>query len=860
SREQLRQLMRQAVETTKPAARHGSLALPCMHGNQVVGVFAFTGHDSADLVSSPELESILISVAGLFDAARARREGKRNSAEIRLRDRALSSIHSAVSIVDPAGGSGTILYCNAAFEKLCGYSAEEIQGRDFSLMYGPETCAAAIDGVRESFRAGRKFEVTLRNYHRDGKAFWSRLKLSPVRDGDGLVEYFVTVADDVTAQIAAENELRRAKESAEANAQAKSRFVANMSHEIRTPMNAVIGMTGLLLDTELTDEQREFAETIRESGDGLLGIINEILDFSKIDSGALQLETADFDLGACVEGALDLVAGSAARKNLDLAFLIDPGLPEIITGDGGRLRQILINLLGNAVKFTVSGSVLLSVSGSRREGNEWEIHFAIEDSGIGMRPEILEEIFKPFQQADTSTTRRYGGTGLGLAIGRYLAEAMGGRMWAESEAGTGSTFHFTITVPAPGGANAQVGMDRSALGGRRVLVIDTSSSSRAVLLQHLEQWEMSPCVYPSLNAAEADSRPKNFDLAILDNDIPALSLPAVTRLTGDAPLVLLCSLGRRNTGLAHELRGRAKPRARLHSKPVKPSYLCESLLTLLKEQPVRIPQKAPTLPQDPHFADRHPYRILVVEDNPVNQKLAQLLLARLGYRADIASNGTEAVRSVRRQQYDVVFMDMHMPEMDGLEATRVIDATCAPADRPWIIALTANAMQNDRDICLRAGMDDFLSKPIRATDLRRALTNVQRTPASIPPMETAMPQENIWNQPDYLIELLTEDPETGAELIGLFLQDTGTNLAALGRALQAADAGEAARLLHGIKGSSAQMGALAVSALCAEMEGRIHAGDLATARGRFGELESRFSMARVLMEGHSAARGNTHAK
>ena len=865
--EELLLLMRDAIGSGLPVARDGAMAMPCMQGEYPVGVVGFTGHTFGDVASSPELESILISVAGLFDAARARREGKRNSAAIRLRDRALASINSAVSIVDASLDCATIHYSNAAFQRMCGYSAEEVVGRDFSLMYGPETELTAMLEITEAFRTGRECEVTFRNYHRDGSVFWSHTRLSPVRDAEGRVEYFVTVADDVTGQIAAENELRRAKESAEANAQAKSRFVANMSHEIRTPMNAVIGMTSLLLDTELTDEQREFAETIRESGDGLLGIINEILDFSKIDSGALQLEMTDFELSSCVEGALDLVAGGAARKKLDLAYLIDPGLPEVIAGDVGRLRQILINLLGNAIKFTAQGSVLLSVSGSRREGDEWEIHFSVEDSGIGMRPEILEDIFKPFQQADNSTTRRFGGTGLGLAIGRYLAQAMGGRMWAESEPGVGSTFHFTILAKVPAGTPAHPGLDFSALSGRRVLVIDTGTSSRSVLLQHLEQWEMSPVVYPSLHAAAESPAPQSFDLAILDNDAMDAPLESVTRVTGDASLVLLCSLGRRNAGLAQELRGRSKPRSRLHSKPVKPSYLCESLLTLLREEPLRVPRKAPPVPQDPEFASRHPYRILVVEDNPVNQRLALMLLARMGYRADMANNGAEAVRSVRRQQYDVVFMDMHMPEMDGLEASRLIHATVPEAERPWIIALTANAMQSDRDVCLRAGMNDFLSKPIRAGDLRRALTNVERTPEPSPAREIAMSQENIWVQPDYLTELMAEDPDTGAELIELFLRDTGEALEALEKALADADASAAGRLLHSVKGSSAQMGALAVSAVCAEMEEAFSAPGqaanpalaLQAASARLSELKERFGMARAVMTSHAGTPGNVHA-
>ena len=702
------------------------IALPCRHGLRTVGVLALCGGKYLLLRSIlPGLEPFLIGLGGLFDASRARREGRRNIETIRLRERALSSINSAVSIVDPRRDGGTIIYCNSAFERMSGYSAEEAAGRQFTLLYGPETDEASIRQVQDAFSNGSALEISFRNYHRNGNSFWSRLRLSPVPGREGDVEFFVTVADDVTEEISIQNELRRAKELAEANVQAKSRFVANISHEIRTPMNAVIGMTSLLLDTELTSEQRDFAETIRASGDGLLAIINEILDFSRIDAGTLQIERLEFDLRACVESALDLIGASAARKSIDVAYLLDPGLPEKLLGDVTRLRQILINLLGNAVKFTSAGSILLTASGSRLEGNNWEIHFAVKDTGIGIPAHKLEDIFKPFQQADTSSTRRFGGTGLGLAIGRHLVELMHGRMWVESEVGKGSTFHFMIASQSVGSRTAgELNIHHSDLNGKRAIVVDPNSNTRDILVRHLESWKVLTSVFDSVEEAAASGVDCGFDVAIIDNDIPELSFDAVQRVTGKAPLLLLCSLGRRNQGLAAVARDSTGYRIRLHSKPIKPSYLCDALVSLFAEQPVKVPVRALRDDVDREFAQRLPLRILLVEDNPVNQKLALLLLARMGYRADFVNNGIEALQSVQRQRYDVVFMDMHMPEMDGLEATRQLRALDFEGHRPWVIALTANAMQDDRKLCLEAGMDDFVSKPIQARDLSRDLLNV----------------------------------------------------------------------------------------------------------------------------------------
>jgi PAS domain S-box-containing protein len=799
---------------------HGPvLALPVIHGEQVVGIIGLSGSDGeypADLQA--DLESFLTAVAGLFAASSSRREEKKQLEAIRLRDRALASISSAVSIVDPSSPGGAILYCNAAFEAMSGYNAAEAKKGSLALLYGPDTEPEAIRSIEAAFSTGKSLDVTLRNYHRNGKAFWNRLRLSPVLAADGRVEYFVAVADDVSTKREAENELVRAKESAETSAQMTSRFLANMSHEIRTPMNGVIGMTGLLLDSNLTEEQRDYVETIRNSGDGLLTIINEILDYSRLDSGVTELDRIDFQICECIEGALDLAANSAARKGIDLEYLLDPGVPATITGDMTRLRQLLINLLANAIKFTSKGSVLLSASGSRVERNEWELHFAVKDTGIGIPTSKLQDIFEPFRQADNSSTRRYGGTGLGLTISKRLAELMNGRIWVESEVGKGSTFHFTIRVGVPDSQPVDDTDRSTGLQGRRALVIDPNPNSQSVLRQHLKAWGVDPLIYSSLNELPAESSHQRFDLAIVDNDTPDISIAAMAQAVGEIPIMVLCSLGRRNVGFAQQLQASQANRFRLHSKPIKPSHLCESLAGFLAGEPHRVPYKPETSLADPLFAQRLPLSVLVVEDNPVNQKLFLLLLAKLGYRADTAANGLEAVRAINRQHYDVVFMDMHMPEMDGIEATQRIQEISSPANRPWIVAITANAMQSDREICLRAGMRDFVTKPVHMADLKNALMKVEKKMNSTPS------EENIWEIPEYLDELVNDSRETVADLVQIFIDDSAAQVSALEKAVAENDSGLTSRVLHSLKGSASQMGALRLAALCKNAEASLASG------------------------------------
>jgi signal transduction histidine kinase/CheY-like chemotaxis protein/ligand-binding sensor domain-containing protein len=624
------------------------------------------------------------------------------------------------------------------------------------------------------------------------------------------------LAETVRELERSEQEARTAKEEAERANRFKSEFLANMSHEIRTPMNAVIGMTSILAGTRLSPEQREYVGTIRSSGESLLALLNDILDFSKIEAGRLAIEAAPFSLRQCVEEAIDLLASGAARKGLEIGCLVDTAVPAIIASDATRVRQILVNLLGNAVKFTPAGEVFVTVEAFSADPLV-ELRFMVRDTGIGISEDRLDRLFRPFSQADSSTSRLYGGTGLGLAISHRLAEGLGGRMWVESWPNQGSTFWFTIRCRAAAAPLPRwLESAPPDLAGRSLLVMTEAPQAERILGWHADRWGMSLTIARSEDDAvsllESGAWP---DAALVDLAKGSLERLNRSLKTAGIPSLHLLRLSAEASRAEH-------PDGSL-MRPIKGARLHRSLLRVFGTGTQGSPNDGESTGAALAGIRLPPLRILVAEDNVVNQKVALLMLRRLGYAADVAADGEEVLAALRRQRYDIILMDVQMPGMDGLQAAQRIREEWPAEKRPRIIAVTANALREDREACLAAGMDDYLSKPVLLEDLRAALYRGAGTVASSPPPDDAGSDVDSFD-PKYIDQLRQLQAMTGQELISpildRFLTEAPRRLAELQLALASRDNLSFVFIAHGFKGSGAQLGARRLAKICHELEMR----------------------------------------
>lgn len=786
---------------------------------------------------------------------------ERKRAEEQLADtlRQLKSVLDAATQVAIVATDtrGTITVFNAGAENMLGYSAEEMVGvqTPMSLHVDSEIVArsgeltaefgrtiAGFDVFVEFARHGGFEEREWTYCRKDGSHINVTVAVTPLRDSHDQLVGFLEIAKNITLAKKTQEELSKAKELAESASSAKSSFLANMSHEIRTPMNGIIGMTDLLLNTSLTNEQRDFLNTIRVSGDSLLAIINDILDFSKIESGKLELETEPLDLRKCIEESFDVVTHKAREHGNELMFVINPTVPSQIIGDVTRLRQILINLVDNAVKFTQRGQILLAVKIQSQVDDQVEILFSIKDTGIGIPEDKLHSIFEAFTQADSSVTKKYGGTGLGLVICSRLVDLMGGRIWVESSVGRGSTFYFSIKAKAtPVKETMRIEEKAVDFPGKRVLIVDDVETNLQILSMQCKQWQVE--TRATTSPAEALHWLKDresFDLAIYDMQMPEIDgvqLALETRsmqIRDSLPIILLSS-----SGLDDE-------RIRQHSDlfvatSMKPLKMSQLHLLLKKSFEQKGGDQTPDVTQKATprvLANEMPVSILVAEDNLVNQKLIQRMLKTMGYDPVIVGSGVEVLEALQHASYDLIFMDVQMPEMDGLETTRTIIQTYGVVARPRIIAMTAFALAGDKERCLQAGMDDYISKPFVSDQV---LSMIKKWGRSVIVPQTGGKQEerrDVRVDPSVATRLSQLEEETDPlfvkEIIGMYIEDSPKNVDQLESALNCCDMKGVEVAAHSLKGGSLNLGAKELSALFAEIEDRARKGELKGNEGIVG--------------------------
>ncbi len=819
-----------------------------------------------------------------------RAEAAQKETEARFR----SLIEAIPQQVWTARPDGTLDYVNQRVLEYFGRPFEDMTGWGWQEGLHPDDTAECLKRWEAARQKGTPYEIEFRLKRASDDSYrWHIGRALPLTDSEGRITRWFGTNTDITDQKEAEQvmntyaheleqknrELAETRDQALSAARAKSEFLAMMSHEIRTPMNGVIGMTGLLLDSDLTHEQRTYAETVRTCGDHLLTIINDILDFSKIEAGKLNLEIIKFDLRNAVEETVDFLAEQASSKGLEIACHFQAHVPSVVCGDPGRLRQILTNLIGNAVKFTEKGEVVVRVSQIEQSGEEAVLQFEVADTGMGIPEAERARLFAAFSQADASTTRRFGGTGLGLAISKRLTEMMGGEIWVESDPGTGSRFYFTARMGMPKSDPEDQMSPCEDLRGIRVCVVDDKATTRGILENYVSSWGMQ-CVSADsgqqalevLHAGVASGKP--CAVAIIDLQMPGMSGLALARAIkaestlAATRLVLLTSFGRRGDAQAAREAGIVA----YLTKPIRQSLLFDCLATVMAGPDEASDSAVADLAQPTMLVTRHSLnearskkrcRILAAEDNAVNQKVAAKMLQKLGYAVDVVANGQEAVEALSRIAYCAILMDCQMPEMDGFQATREIRRREGTDYHTPIIAMTANAMQGDRERCVEAGMDDYIAKPVKAEDLE-AILERWVAGASVPQHDTAettlgggrneegggmatdVPDSSVCDVTEALARL-DGDEELFQQLVGLFFTQGPEDMTQIREALASGDQTELMRRAHKLKGTLLQFSAPSVTEAVKRLEQHARDGDLLAAKTTFRELETEMDrLSRVL--------------